>query len=85
MPIRYNWAMLELLLTHLADAQLSELQTDPVRSQFYERVNDVLDAIEDPDGQLPPSVLELGEGEPGDEVDVFWVDFGEGGGRVVGL
>lgn len=39
--------MAELLFTHLADAQLSQLQLDPVRSELYERVNDVLDAIED--------------------------------------
>ncbi|MDE0066519.1 MAG: hypothetical protein OXN44_06575 [Acidimicrobiaceae bacterium] len=36
-----------LLFNADADRQLGQLQNDAVRQQLYERINDVLDAIED--------------------------------------
>ena len=40
----------DLLFSVEADRQLTTLQADPARSQLYERINDVLDAIEDDPG-----------------------------------
>ncbi len=39
-----------LLFSVDADRQLTDLQSDPARRQIYDRVNDVLDAIEDDPG-----------------------------------
>lgn len=39
-----------LLFSVDADRQLTDLQSDPARRQMYDRVNDVLDAIEDDPG-----------------------------------
>ena len=40
----------DLLFNVEADRQLTMLQADPTRGQLYDRVNDVLDAIEDDPG-----------------------------------
>lgn len=40
----------EGLFSVSADRQLTDLQSDPARRQIYDRVNDVLDAIEDDPG-----------------------------------
>ena len=42
----------DLLFSIEADQQLTMLQADPVRSQLYDRINDVLDAIEDDPGSV---------------------------------
>ncbi len=39
--------MIELLFDQSAEDALAALKVDPLRQQLYERVNDVLDAIED--------------------------------------
>lgn len=39
-----------LLFNAEADRRLTMLQADPARSQLYDRINDVLDAIEDDRG-----------------------------------
>ena len=40
-----------LLFSVEADRQLTMLQADPSRGQLYDRINDVLDAIEDDPGR----------------------------------
>ena len=40
----------DLLFAIEADRQLTMLQADPARGQLYDRINDVLDAIEDDPG-----------------------------------
>ncbi len=76
----------ELLFSADADRQLTMLQADLSRRQLYERINDVLDAIEDDPGSREvrlrryssPSVWGVPAHGSGEDWLVIWSETGRG-------